>query len=384
MKRIYLDHAATTPVDPEVLAAMEPYFTERFGNPGSLHAFGQEAITAVDHARETIGRALGVDFRNIIFTGSATEANNLALRGAIQQFRSTQKKAPRIIVSAIEHESVLETAKELEREGVGVIYIPVDANGAVDEKKIKESLTPDTAVVSVMYAQNEIGTMEPIAGIGAAVKAFRGKNAYPLFHADAAQAFQFFQCMPKELNVDLMTLSAHKIYGPKGIGALYVRDHDAIYPMTTGGGQEFGMRSGTENVPSIIGFSRAVERAAAMREKEARRLRGLRDRLWQGIREHFPKAALNGPEDGDQKLPNILNVYFPGRDAENLLVKFDEKGLAASSGSACRSRALQSSYVIEAIGHAKDRARSSIRFSLGRPTIVEDIEEAIRIIKEAV
>ncbi len=381
MKHIYLDHAASTPVDPGVLEAMQPYFSERCGNPGSLHAFGQEAIAAVDRSRETIARALSADFRAVIFTSSATEANNLALRGAVQQFRSMQRKAPRIMVAAIEHESVLETAKELEHEGVGVAYIPVDQNGIVYEKKIKESLTPDTAVVSVMYAQNEIGTVEPIASIGEAVRAFRGKNSYPLFHTDAAQAFQFLPCSPEALNVDLMTISAHKICGPKGAGALYVRDRDLLYPMTTGGGQEFGMRSGTENVPSIVGFGKAAELAQAAREKEARRLRELRDRLWRGIKAHFPKAELNGPERDDQRIPHILNVYLAGRDVERLLVKFDQEGLAASSGSACRSRALQSSYVIETLGYPKERARSSVRFSLGRPTTEEDIVAAIEVIK---
>ena len=383
MKRIYLDYAATTPVDPEVLTAMQPYFSERFGNPGSLHSFGQEAITAVDRSRETIARALGVDFRNIIFTGSATEANNLALRGVVDQFRNVKKKAPRIIISAIEHESILETAKDLERDGIDVVYIPVDAMGIVDEKKIKESLTLDTAIVSIMYAQNEIGTVTPIGKIGAMIRASRGKELYPIFHTDAVQAFQFLPCVPRELNVDLMTLSAHKIYGPKGVGALYIKDRELVYPMTTGGGQEFGLRSGTENVPSIVGFVKAVEQTQAVREKESMRISGLRDRLWQGIKENFPKVEMNGLEKGGQKLPNLLNIYFPGHGAEQMLVKFDQRGLAASSGSACRSRALQSSYVLEALGHSKERARSSIRFSLGRPTSAKDIESAIRIIKEA-
>ncbi len=415
MKRIYLDYAAGTPVDPEVLRAMTPYFTERFGNPGSLHAFGQEAIAAVDRAREAIAASLGADFRQILFTSSATEANNLALRGAFAAARAWDEKArgaapgadaraaaPRIVISAIEHESILETARDLAREGADVVIVPVDARGTVDEKKIKESLTPSTILVSVMFANNEIGTVEPIARIAAIIKEFRTglvagaaaarvapARGYPLLHTDAVQALQFLDCRPAPLGADLMTFSSHKIYGPKGAGALYVRDQAFLAPIVTGGGQEFGLRSGTENVPAIVGFAEAVRIADAKREAERVRIGELRGRLWRGIKTACPEAEVNGAADEGaldappDTLPNILNIYFPGRSAETLLTKLDLAGVAASAGSACRARAATASYVIEALGCSKERARESIRFGLGRPTTGEEIEAAVGILRKA-
>ncbi len=382
-QKTYLDYAATTPVDPEVLRAMMPYFSEQFGNPGSLHAFGQEAIAAVDASRETIAKALGAEFRQVLFTASATEANNLALRGAVRKFRDAHAGKVRVIVSAIEHESVLETARDLAQEGVDVVYIPVDARGAVDLKKIKDSLTSETAVVSIMYANNEIGSVQPIREIAEIIKEFKTKenpqSKQPLFHTDAAQAFQFLDCDVKKLGVDLMTISSHKIYGPKGVGALYVWDAALLVPLTAGGGQEFGLRSGTENVPAIVGFAKAVELAVAAREKEAARIAALREQLLQGIKKVFSKAEVNGFENGVgvTTLPNILNVCFPGHEAQDLLVRWDLAGLAVSAGSACRARAVTPSYVIEALGYSKERAKSSIRFSLGRPTTEKEIERAL-------
>jgi len=383
MKRIYFDYAAGTPVDPAVLRAMKPYFTEKFGNPGSVHAFGQDAIAAVDMSREAIAKAIGAGFRDIVFAGSATEANNLALRGVVEKFRETNKARPRIIISSIEHESVFQTARDLERTGIDVICIPVDKHGIVDLKKIKESLTNDTALVSVMYANNEIGTIQPISEISKIVRGFRDKNVYPILHTDAAQAFQFLDCDVNKLGVDLMTISSHKIYGPKGIGALYSQNIKNLRPAITGGGQEFGLRSGTENVPAIVGFAKAVELATAARAAESMRIAVLRDDLWGGIKKIFPNAEVNGQEENSGKLPNILNVYFPGNAAQDILTKFDLNGLSASSGSACRSRAIESSYVIEALGYGKVRARSSIRFSLGRPTTKEEVAAGLEIIKKA-
>jgi cysteine desulfurase len=322
--------------------------------------------------------------------GSATEVNNLALRGAVRKFREARKgnkedrrTSPRVIVSAIEHESVLETVKDLEREGTRVIRIPVNAEGVVDLKKIKESLTPGTAIVSIIYANNEIGTIQPISEIAKIIRDFRGKRQFPVSHTDAAQAFQFLDCNVDELGVDLMTISSHKIYGPKGTGALYVRDPGCLAALISGGGQEFGLRSGTENVPAIVGFAKAVELCVAAREKESKRITALRDRLLSGIKKIAPDAEINGPGDASRKLPNILNVYFPHRATEDLLVKFDLAGLAVSAGSACRSRALEPSYVIEALGHSRERAKASIRVSLGRPTKGEEIEEALKAIKTA-
>jgi cysteine desulfurase len=395
MKRIYLDYAATTPVDPAVLRAMQPYFSAKFGNPGSLHSFGQEAIAAVDQSRETIARAIGAEFREIIFTSSATEANNLALRGAIRAALKKDEKngvakdsgRPRIIISAIEHESILETARELEREGVEIIYVPVNRSGFVDPTDIKSSLNERTVLVSVMYANNEIGSIQPIAEIGKSIKEFRSQlpgtgNRLPIFHTDAAQALQFLDCDIQTLGVDMMTISSHKIYGPKGAAALYAKNGDALAPLVFGGGQEFGVRSGTENVPAIVGFAKAVELADAARKKESDRIAALRNDLWRDIKKIFPKAEINGGDEVIKNqtqffLPNILNVYFPEHAAQDLLTRFDLAGLAVSSGSACRSRAFESSYVIEALGYSKERAKSSIRFSLGRPTTAGDVAKTL-------
>lgn len=399
MERIYLDYAATTPVTPSVLEAMTPYFSEKFGNPGSLHSFGQEAIAAVDRSREAIAKSIGADFREIIFTGSATEANNLALRGVVKSQKSNVK-SPRIIISTIEHESVLETARDLERDGVEVIYLPVDHNGVVDLEQLKSALNDRTVLVSVMYANNEIGSVQPIAAIGETIREFRTYHtrALPLFHTDAAQAFQYFDCDVNKLGVDLMTLSAHKIYGPKGVGALYVRKNpesriqnlesgkrlpDSRYQildaLITGGGQEFGLRSGTENVPSIVGFAKATELAIEAREHEAKRVGDLKRTFWNGLKKICPDAETNGSREHDA--PHILNVYFPERLAEELLTRFDIAGLAVSSGSACRSRAAESSYVIEALGFTKERARRNIRFSFGRLTTEKELDRALAIIK---
>jgi cysteine desulfurase len=421
MKRIYLDYAATTPVDLRVLRAMQSYFSEKFGNPGSVHSFGQEAIAAVDRSRETIANAIGAGFREVIFTASATEANNLALHGVMV---ARPAGPARIIVSAIEHESVLETARALAGDDVEVFSIPVDDRGVVDLEILKASLNERTVLVSIMYANNEIGTVQPIVEIAKIIKEFRASHLgktrafpWPLFHTDAAQAFQFFDCNVDMLGVDLMTISSHKIYGPKGAGALYIRSSSArsLKPFILGGGQEFGLRSGTENVPAIVGFAEAVKLVVpastlTFRAKEARRIGELRDVLWQGIKKLYPEAEWNGggietgsgsgTKLGSQSvlqattfLPNILNVYFPGCAAQDLLTRFDLAGLAASSGSACRSRALESSYVIEALGmdggatdavFAKQRAKESIRFSLGRPTTAADIAGALKVIKAIV
>ncbi len=434
-KRIYLDYAASTPVDERVLRAMKPYFSEKFGNPGSLHFFGQEAIAAVDRSRETVAKAIGAEFREVIFTGSATEANNLALRGAVRGAMSHElrtRSKPRIIISAIEHESVLETARDLERDGVEVVYLPVNKQGIINLKKLKESLNDRTVLISIMYANNEIGSIQPISEISKIVRNFREirnkrlesrakksnlqpptSNPYPFLHTDAAQAFQFLDCNVQNLGVDLMTLSAHKIYGPKGIGALYVRGSReeemgrgkplpspfSFLPLLSGGGQEFGLRSGTENVPAIVGFAKAVELRGHLLIRTNERMRELRDYLWRGIRKIYPKAEINGinptsmlpaergSPEGRQppiSLPNILNVYFPNHAAQDLLTRFDLNGLAVSSGSACRSRAMESSYVIEAlpspVSRLPSRSKSSIRFSLGRPTTKREIDAAVGII----
>lgn len=417
-ERLYFDYAASTPVDARVEAAMRPYFTLRFGNPSSLHGFGQEAIAAVDASREKLAKAIGADFREIIFTGSATESNNIALRGLTQTVRrqtQTDKsfsvsqrevgvsQRPRIVVSAVEHESVLETARDLGQEGIDVVYIPVDRRGVIDLKKLEEALNERTVLVSVMYANNEVGIVQPISKVSEIIRNFREQignrksqiasrfalRALPLLHTDAAQALQFLDCNVQRLGADFMTLSAHKIYGPKGVGALYLRGGTRaghLRSLVSGGGQEFGLRSGTENVPLIVGFGKAVELAQGLSLEETGRIAALRKKLWSGIRKACPNAKLNlalpyGASGKEDILPNILNICFPGRLAEELLLRLDLLGLAASSGSACATRSNVPSYVLRAMGFSAARAKASIRFSLGRPTTGGDIDRAAAIIK---
>lgn len=407
MRRLYFDHAASTPVDPRVLRAMRPYFLREFGNPGSLHLFGQKAIAAVDASREKIGALINAKhFREVIFTGSATEANNLGLRGAVERYKKDHPGVtPRIIISSIEHESVFETAKALEQYGVELVALPVNKEGVIDIVALKESLNEHTVLVSVMHVNNEVGTIQPLREIKFMIDEFRkslaagdaalttaATAAYPLFHTDAAQSFSYLYCDVQMLGVDMMTLSAHKMHGPKGAGALYVRRDEKAFPASggfplaaqmNGGGQEFGLRSGTENVPAIVGFAKAAEIAAAARGKNALHVAALRDELWRRIKGAVPEAQINGPA-GDAKAPHILNVYFPGHAAQDLLTRFDRAGLAASSGSACRSRAVESSYVIEALGYDKARAASSIRFSLGRGMTKRQVVAAAKIVATTV
>jgi cysteine desulfurase len=407
--RVYLDYAASTPVAPAVLKAMEPYFSKQFGNPGSIHYFGQKAQAAVSQARQLIAQAIKAKFSEIVFTGSATEANNLALRGVVRAFfqgladpsfpggtfpkQQAQRKDPskfeqraRLIVSAIEHESILETARDLEKSGVEVVYLPVSREGLVDLNFLQRSLTPTTVLVSVIYASNEIGVIEPIKTISRLIKDFRGHNPYPLFHTDAVQAFQFLDCDVQNLGVDLLTLSAQKIYGPKGVGALYIRGLEThsrgvlkIKAIITGGGQEYGLRSGTENVPAIVGFGKAVELIQKNKPQEAERIRKLRDYFWDKLRAVYPKLEINGPAlSSNLRLPNNLNIYFPGYSAQDLLIKFDLNGLAVSAGSACASRSTKISPVITALNLGRDRAQSSLRLSLGRPTSKKEIDIALK------
>ncbi|OGM93392.1 hypothetical protein A2333_02730 [Candidatus Wolfebacteria bacterium RIFOXYB2_FULL_49_7] len=433
MQRIYLDNAATTPLDSEVKQAMEPYFGDTYGNPNSLHWFGQQARAAVDRARETIASAIGARFREVIFTGSATEANNLAIRGAIMHARETFNKIAdgrpmKVIVSTIEHDSILAAVRDLEKEGVEVVRIPVDEHGFVDVQKLEAALDERTVLVSIMYANNEIGSIQPIKEIANILKKFREREHalpyYPLLHTDAVQAFQFLDCTVDELGVDLMTLSAHKIYGPKGIGALYARTMNTVMhakddrvhmirPRVSGGGQEFGMRSGTENVAAIAGFAKAVELAGTYRANESKRLAELRERLWRRIKDFYPIADRNGfsadgilnqipdPESSSgrhdymsvqddkekgrdemgQSLPNILNVYFPGQKGGDLLIALDMRGIAVSSGSACAAFSAKPSHVLMALGFDDARAGGSLRFSFGRHTTQADIDGAVEALR---
>ncbi len=425
---IYLDYAAATPMDMAVERAMRPYYGSIFGNPSAIHRAGQVASTAVFKARRAIAEALGAHYREIFFTGSATEANNLALRGALVHiFQNQNNSAPtahrdslsprnsadaeselsglrdvpqnhtplsplpyKIIISAIEHESVRETARDLERiYGVEVVEIPVDNLGIIRLDMLKKELDERVLLISVHYVNSEVGTIQPIRKIGEIITSYKLKaksSIYPLFHTDAVQAFNYLPCNVDTLGVDLLTLSAHKIYGPKGIGALYVRRTTLSpkpYPLNsliTGGGQEDGLRSGTENVPAIVGFAEAVAITEKNRVKESPRVATLRDALWQGIKKIVPDAEINGSTK--DRIPNNLNVYFSGRSAQDLVIELDMAGIAVSPGTACSSRAAQPSYVIAALGFSGDRPASSIRFSLGRQTTMQEINRVIALFKK--
>ncbi len=408
---IYLDYAATTPVDQRVIAAMQPYFFDEFGNPGSLHQFGQRASAAVFKARQEIAQALSAHYSEIVFTGSATEANNLALGGVMRRYVREQVKMkakhpmPRIIISAIEHESVLKTAQDLACDpsvgsglsGVEVVIIPVSKDGIVDLKKLTAALNERTALVSVMLANNETGVIQPIAEISKLVREFRGEGRWPLVHTDAVQAFQYLDCDVSKLGVDMLTLSAHKICGPKGVGALYVKNYQLgsrrplkdsdmypIDPLIMGGGQEMGLRSGTENVSYIVGFAKAVELAVLVREKEAKRVAELRNVLLAGLRKIYPALQVNGSLK--ERLANNINIYMPahtgvpGVSAEELLVRLDLAGVALSSGSACAARSLEASHVLLAMGFDEVRAKNSVRFTLGRQTTKQEVARVLKLI----
>lgn len=383
---IYLDYAASTPLDPVALKAMHPYYSTMFGNPSAIHLAGQTASAAVHEARTQVAEAIGAGYRDIVFTGSATEANNLAIQGVLARAAHNRHSLVpyKILISAIEHESVRAACAGLkEMFGVEVVDIPVDNMGIIDLSLLKTHLDERVVMVSVQCANSEIGVIQPIAEIARIIKDFRKDAVYPLFHTDAVQAFQYESCDVSVLGVDFLTLSAHKIYGPKGIGALYVRDPELLLPQIVGGGQEYGMRSGTENVPAIVGFGVAAGIATAMREKESTRVAALRDRLWQGILGIVPDAELNGPPiDDDRRLPNNLNVYFPGHSAQDMCIELDMMGIAVSPGTACSSRTTEPSYVIEALGFSGDRPSSSIRFSLGRQTTLREIDEVIAVFKK--
>jgi cysteine desulfurase len=378
-----LDHHATTPVDPRVLETMLPYFSEKFGNAASRsHSFGWEAEAAVDAARATIARALGAQDREIVFTSGATEANNLAILGAA---RALAGKGNRIVTGQTEHRAVLDACKALEAEGFEILELPPDAEGRISAAQVAEAIDDRTVLVTLMLANNEIGTIYPIAEIGAICRE-RGV----LLHTDAVQGFTKIPFDVEAFSVDLASVTAHKLYGPKGIGALYVRARNPrvrVLPLIHGGGHERGLRSGTLNVPGIVGFGRAVEIAMAERQEESRRLRLLRARLWSRLTPRVDGLRLNGPplpeitSEGDpsgpapeRRLPGNLNVSFAGVEGEALLMSM--RDAAVSSGSACTSASIRPSHVLRAIGVPDDLAHSSIRFGLGRGTTQEEIDFA--------
>jgi cysteine desulfurase len=367
---IYMDNHSTTPVDPTVLEAMLPYFTEKFGNAASRnHVFGWEAEAAVDAARQQIAALINADAKEIIFTSGATESDNLALRGVAEMYR---EKGDHIITTMTEHRAILDTAKRLEKTGFSVTYVPVRADGLVDPEAIAQAITPKTILISVILANNEIGTINPVAEIGKLAKA-RGI----LFHSDATQAVGKIPVDVQAMGIDLMSLSAHKMYGPKGVGALYVRRKNPrvrLVPIIDGGGHERGMRSGTLPVPLVVGFGTAAEICGRMMPEESKRLTALRDRLRDGIMTQLDQVYLNGHPT--QRLPNNVNISFAYVEGESLLMGL--KDIALSSGSACTSASLEPSYVLKALGVGSDLAHSSIRYGLGRFNTEEEVDYVIR------
>ncbi|MGH7111293.1 MAG: aminotransferase class V-fold PLP-dependent enzyme [Stellaceae bacterium] len=369
---IYLDNQSTTRLDPRVLEAMLPWFTEKYGNPHSeSHAFGRTAAAAVERAREEAAALIHADPREIVFTSGATEANNLALKGAAHFARAHPQGTPRdhIVVLATEHKCVLESARRLEGEGFPLTVLPVEADGLVSLATLEAALTPQTLLLSVMAAHNEIGVIQPLAAIGALCR-----EQGVLFHTDAAQAFGKIALDVEAMKIDLLSISGHKVYGPKGVGALYVRRRPRVRlaPLFDGGGQERGLRSGTLPAPLIVGLGRAAVLAEAEMEEEARRLRHLRDRLWTNLARRVPGLRLNG--DPERRLPGNLNLTFPGLPARALIEACPS--LAFSTGSACTSAAVEPSYVLRALGLPDALADASIRLGLGRFTSAAEVDFA--------
>lgn len=377
---IYLDHSATTPVRPEVLEAMLPYFSLGFGNPSSIYTIGQEARKAVDDAREQAARILGARMSEVVFTSGGTESDNAALKGAAFALRHT---GSHIITTAIEHHAVLHTCHQLEQFGFDVTYVPVDEYGIVDPHTIVRAITDETVLVSVMMANNEIGTIQPVAEIARIVKAEAQRRKRTIvMHTDAVQAAGFLDINVRDLGVDLMSLSAHKIYGPKGVGLLYVKRGTPFEAQTAGGGQERQRRSGTENVPGIVGMCEALRLAASEREQVAANCLRLRDKLINGIFDSIDRVHLNGHPT--QRLPNNVNISFEDIEGEPVLLGLDFAGVCASSGSACSSASLEPSHVLLAIRRPPELAQGSLRITLGRDNTDADVDYLLAVLPEIV
>ena len=388
MKKIYLDYAATTPVDKDVLKEMLPYFSEKFGNAMSIHSFGQEALQAVDVARGKISNFFGCTPAEIIFTSSATEANNLTVKGVLKSYFSKTKNAqkkPHIITSAFEHHCVLDSCRAAEKENlVEVTYIKPGKDGIIKVSDIKKAIKSNTLLISIMYVNNEIGTVQPIEKIGKLVKKMnttRKENDFKIvFHTDATQAINYFNCNVDKLGVDLLSMSAHKIYGPKGVGMLYIRKGTAIRKIQDGGDQEYKMRAGTHNVTGIVGFGKAIEQIGNREMRIVnRKILQLRDYLIEKVLREIPNAILNGSKI--KRSPNNANLSFKDVEGEGLLLSLDMEGVACSTGSACSSGALSPSHVLLSIGLKAEQAHGSLRMTLGKYTTREEINIAVKKLK---
>ena len=372
-KKIYFDYAATTPVDPRVSKAMEPFFKEKFGNTMSLHSFGQEAKLALEKSREVVAGLMGAKPNEIIFTGSATESNNFGLKGIAF---ANRKKGRHIIISQIEHPCIIEAANWLEKQGFEITRLAVDRYGSVNPLDVKRAVKKDTILVSIIHASNEIGTIQPIEKIG---KICQAKGI--CFHTDCVQSFGKIPIDVNKMNIDLLTASSHKMYGPKGAACLFVRERTKIEPLLHGGGQEMGLRGSTVNVPAIVGFAKACEICKKEMKEEGQRLIKLRDRLIKGVLK-IEKAHLNGHPE--KRLPNNVNFWFSFIEGESLVIRLDLLGIAASTGSACSSAKLEPSHILLATGLKPHQAHGSLRITLGRWTKEKDIDYLVKVLPEIV
>ncbi len=374
MKAIYMDYASTTFVDEAVQKVMEPYFSQEYGNPSSFHMLGFTARDAVADARSTVAGLLHCKDQELIFTGSGTESINLALKGVAF---AQQKQGNHIVTSSIEHHAVLETCKYLEKHGFEVTYVKPNSKGIVEVEQIEKAIRPTTILISLMYVNNEIGTIQPIEQVGTLAQ-----RKHILFHTDACQAAGYLDLDVQRLHVDLMSLNGSKIYGPKGVGVLYKKIGVAVEPLIHGGGQEFGLRSGTEHVAGIVGFAKALEIAQLLKERETQRLTSLRDYCIRRIVHEIPGSVLNG--DQEQRIPNNVNVSFEGLEAQPLLMELNAVGIAASTGSACASQNDDPSHVILSVTKSAARAKSSLRLTFGRGTTQQDVDYVIEQLKKIV
>lgn len=379
-RRIYLDNAATTPLASEVLDAMLPYYGGEYGNPSSLYFSGRKTKSVLEIARKKVASVLDSLPEEIIFTGSGTESDNLALLGAC---RANKKHGTHILISSIEHKAVIESAKQLEKEGFSVEYIPVDKYGMIDVGDCVSRITDKTILISVMYANNEIGTVQPIQELANAIKSHKLQaNGYPLFHTDACQAAGYLPLSVTSLGVDLMTINGSKIYGPKGVGVLYKHKNVIIEPIIVGGGQEFGLRSGTESLPLVVGMSEALVRVESRRESESKRVTGLREYCLERLQQAIPDIVLNGHPT--VRLPNNIHISVPQVEGESIVLMLDNEGIEASTGSACSASDLQVSHVLTAIKQDTTLMHGSLRLSFGETTTQEECDYLLAILPDCI
>jgi cysteine desulfurase len=385
VKIVYLDNAATTPVDKRVLATMLLFFDKIYGNPSSLHSEGQKAEKELTRCRKEVAGLIGALPDNVIFTSGGTESDNLAIYGVAKAI-SKSARPGHIITTAIEHSAVLKPLEELQTYGWQVTYLQPEKDGLIGTDQVMKAIRPETVLVSIGYANNEIGSIAPVAEIGRKILQYRktNKTIYPFFHTDACQATQYLDLSVDKLHVDLMTLSGSKIYGPKGSGILYVRRAVPISPMVVGGEQEMGLRAGTQNLPAIVGFTRALSLAMAEKEKRFKQAIQLTKYLFEKIKKQIPNIAINGPEMGESRLPNNLNISFAGAEGDALLLYLSAKGIMCSTGSACSSRLEEPSHVLKAIGRTYVEAKGALRFSVGHNNTKQEIDYVMKYLPAVV